>query len=246
MLTSLPRIPIVSPTAGNVSAITNKGSVGGASYNLTQGSAPARPAINSATNPLYATFSGDSLVTAIAVASLINGIDSAVVSLYSATGSIEQSLFNQAGLVTGGQINYHPEWSDGSTYLDLPITSARINGNLGTEAADGVTIPKLMLGYRIGASMALHFQGKTTASLSSSTISGSSAGTSLFALGSTSGGTANLNGRIYELVFFRSGFDATTRNQLQGYMAHKAGQHALLDATAIFKNNPPVMSLATF
>lgn len=187
----------------SVTAITNKGS-GGTTYNLSQGTGSARPTINSSTSPQYATFDGgDSLITAAAVDSMQNGSVGTVAATY------QQPIANQASSVfgqspaTGGQLNYHPQWSDGSTYLDMPIISARISGALGTVAA-GTTAVHNFLGIRNNANENLYMDGNTAASLTGGAASGSSTGTATLYLGANASGVNNLSGRIYEFLYFRA------------------------------------------
>jgi len=226
-----------------VQTIANLGTAG-TGYNLTQATAANQPTINDTANPLYADFSGDWMGTSAVQDSLINGTNFTIAALYSADGARSTSLFAQIPATSGGQVNYHPKWSDNNTYLDLPITSARISGNLGTAAANGATNPITMVGRRGGANMELYLSGNQTASLSSAAVSGTSSGTGTLFIGRTaSSGTETMVGRIYEMIAFRAQCTTDERDRLAAYMAWGAGTQSILHTSNPYRLTPPTVAL---
>lgn len=226
-----------------VSAINNLGTLG-ATHNLTQISDIAQPTINSTTSPQYATWDGgDSLITG-SVDSVQNGTIGTMAGMYTQLGTVATSFYGQAP-ATGGQLNFHPKWSDGVTYLDMPITSARISGNLGTAFA-GDANPYTAVGIRNGANQNLYGRGNPTASLSSATMSGTSTGNAIFRLGDSAAGINKHVGRIYELIYYRIALTNDERDRIAAYMLWKIGQQALINASNPYLNVPPTVLLTTY
>lgn len=224
-----------------VSAMTNRGSLG-ATHNLAQGTAGAQPQVDSATNPRYATFDGgDSLLTASAD-SIINGTIASIGVSYTQAAQASTSVFGQSPATSGGQITLHPKWSDGNTYFDMPITSARISGNAGTAFA-GDANDYVAVGIRNGANLSLHSRGNTTSSISSAAVSGSSTGSGILRIGDAPSGGGGHNGRIYEFVSYRIALTNDERDRLAAYLLWGTGGQAQIHTSNPYRNARPLVTL---
>lgn len=222
-----------------VSAMTNLGTLG-ATHNLTQSVAASQPQINSTTAPLYATFDGgDRLVTASAD-SIQNGTIGSMGVAYTQAAQRSSSLYAQ-NCPTGGQLNIHPKWSDGNTYLDMPITSARISGNIGTALA-GDANDYAAVGIRNGANINLYARGNQTASLTSAAVSGTSTGSAVLNIGSSASTDTHI-GRIYEFVYYRIALTNDERDRLAAYLLWGSGGQAQIHTSNPYRNARPLVAL---
>jgi len=227
-----------------ISGVANLGGLG-ATYNLAQAVVGARPVIDNVATPQYATFDGNDDMLSTSAAPVQDSDQAVLAMLYTASGAKNASVFRQV-VTTGTQINFHPKWSDNSTYLDLPLATARISVNLGTQFANGATNPIAAVGYRSGAAAALHGMGNTTAAMSGASSSGTPSGAGQINLGHAGTGVDGLSGRIYEILFYRAALTSLDREQLAAYMLWSINQQGLLHTSNSFRNAPPLQAIVQF
>lgn len=233
----LTRMTLVGST---VSAMTNRGSLG-ATHDLLQAVAASRPTLDNAAAPSYATFDGGDALLSLATAdSIQNGSVGSFGAAYTHAASRASSLFVQVP-ATGGQLNFHPKWTDANTYVDMPMTSSRASGNVGTVFGGDANVYSVVA-TRNAANMSAHARGNPTAALTKADATGASTGTAPLNLGSGAGDNFHL-GRIYEFVYYRVELSADERQRLAAYMLWAAGEQAQLHASNAYRSAPPTVSI---
>lgn len=219
-------------TGSTINQLNNLGTLGSA-WNL-----PSVGAATALINNQHADFAGGYFANAVAQATMATSALTFAM-MYQQTSQEANSLFAQSGLAS--RFSIHPKWSDGNTYVDMPIAS-RISANLGSSVI-GAT-PHVGLG-RKGANREYFVDGNTSPAITA--VGGGTAlsGSSVLSVGSENG--VNLfSGNLYELIFFNYDLTNDERDRLSAYMMWAIGQQALISASNPYKNTPPLVIQRTF
>lgn len=229
-------------TGSSIDSVTNLGSLGALTFTATGAS---RPTINSTTSPLYADFDGtDDRLVSGSIASMQEGQSGTVFCMYTQAAARNSSPYGQ-NPATGGQLTFHPKWGDDSiTYLDMPITSARMSANVGTTFGGDANV-YAMVGRRALGTMNIYARGNQTAAITRTGAIGNSTGSAAVSVGSNYAGAYHL-GRIYEFGYIRESVTDANRDRLAAYMLWGAGEQAQIHTSNPHRLIPPTVTLATY
>jgi hypothetical protein len=140
-------------------------------------------------------------------------------------------VFGDWGTASTG--DHYPDPGDSSVYIDFLSTTRKNTGNPAPSLAAWH-----IAGFQSGASdWRAYFNGTLHFSTTTNTV----ATGSVPIIGrSTGGGSFFLNGDIAEVIYYDSFLSQSDREKVEGYLAHKWAQTALLDSGHPYKTNPPM------
>jgi len=161
---------------------------------------------------------------------VVAGVFSILPNSTSATAFPGNDYSNPSGLSveTGGPMNFNGNYMNGGFYssslgnptlLVKAIYNDNMNGTAGSGYLNGTNATNVTAGYTAETGVGY-------------TVSGRWQG------GSVSPGL-NLDGIIYEILYFNKALSAVERTQVEGYLAHKWGLNTSLPSTHLYKSLNP-------
>lgn len=232
----------VTTVGGNVSQWNDKS---GNSRNVTQGTAASRPAYTSAglNNLNVITFDGtaDTLInTSAAMQRGVSGTTVYVVARPGSNTAAQKGILQVVNSGGGSRTFVYYDTSAGFTAAGRRVTADSFQSQTGAAYSSGVNLAAARYDYA-GATLTLFENGTQTGTRTFQTAGSVDNDAGALYIGATSAPAAFWNGIICEIIAIHSASDTTSRQRIEGYLAHKWGLTASLPGGHPFLTFPPYL-----